>query len=467
MAANSDEAAYWLVAIPGWASSGDLTRQPKNTSTTASADDVSLNRRALEMKTTKMSDNFDFEIPKLRVGTLDTLMNLSDELGKLDTLSESLFKRIARTYKDLEKKDEKKELAVDQMSIHEYAERFRWNQAKYPLQAPLKDLVSKIQQDINAVDEELRKRTTKYQEVVSSLAAIERKETGTLLVKPLGGIVRPDDIIEKEYITTLLVVVPKAKEKQFNETYETMEELASEFEKKQADDDRKRTEDRGHHAHATAAAAQSIQQQQKDLSPEEKERLEMEAQELKRQKKAEERRKAIKNVVPQSAKYIAADGDFALYRILVLRKGADTIRNLCRENRYTVRSYEYDPEQMQNEKDEKAKLTTQKSKLLSTLLMWSEATFSDVFSAWIHLKAIRTFVESVLRFGIPVNFQAFLMKPKKGVRPKLRRALNELYGNLSGASLTGAVDSGDSADISGVGAEFYPYVYFPLNLDDS
>ena len=33
-----------------------------------------------------------------------------------------------------------------------------------------------------------------------------------------------------------------------------------------------------------------------------------------------------------------------------------------------------------------------------------------MFKAWIHVKAIRTFVEAVLRFGIPVNFQAIVLR---------------------------------------------------------
>ena len=53
--------------------------------------------------------------------------------------------------------------------------------------------------------------------------------------------------------------------------------------------------------------------------------------------------------------------------------------------------------------------------------------FSEAFSAWIHLKALRVFVESVLRFGVPVNFNAFLVRvcssPGAGGFPP-RRALS-------------------------------------------
>ena len=35
--------------------------------------------------------------------------------------------------------------------------------------------------------------------------------------------------------------------------------------------------------------------------------------------------------------------------------------------------------------------------------------FSEIFIAWTHLKALRTFVESVLRYALPTNFQCILV----------------------------------------------------------
>jgi V-type H+-transporting ATPase subunit C len=48
-------------------------------------------------------------------------------------------------------------------------------------------------------------------------------------------------------------------------------------------------------------------------------------------------------------------------------------------------------------------------------------------------------VESVLRFGLPVNFQAVVMEPHKGSTKKLRSELNKLYGHLDG-SAAGPID---------------------------
>jgi len=77
--------------------------------------------------------------------------------------------------------------------------------------------------------------------------------------------------------------------------------------------------------------------------------------------------------------------------------------------------------------------------------------------AWVHIKAVRVFVESVLRFGLPVDFSAVLIKPKRSTNDKkIRTKLATLYSNLSGNS--GNDDqfkaSGDSRD------EYYPYVSY-------
>ena len=59
--------------------------------------------------------------------------------------------------------------------------------------------------------------------------------------------------------------------------------------------------------------------------------------------------------------------------------------------------------------------------------------FSECFIAWIHVKALRVFVESVLRYGLPVNFQAMLLLPQKKTQKRLREKLNELYADLDSA----------------------------------
>lgn len=48
-----------------------------------------------------------------------------------------------------------------------------------------------------------------YNQLKGQLAALNRKRTGTLVVRDLASLVEPDDVIATENLTTLFVVVPK------------------------------------------------------------------------------------------------------------------------------------------------------------------------------------------------------------------------------------------------------------------
>ena len=103
------------------------------------------------------------------------------------------------------------------------------------------------------------------------------------------------------------------------------------------------------------------------------------------------------------------------------------------------------------------KLATDKKKQFGPLVRWLKVNFSECFMAWIHVKALRVFVESVLRYGtekisfylqyfnevffkgLPVNFQGMVLLPQKKTQKKLRDTLNQLYAHLDSAGGTGDV----------------------------
>merc|ERR1719466_682843 len=84
-------------------------------------------------------------------------------------------------------------------------------------------------------------------------------------------------------------------------------------------------------------------------------------------------------------------------------------------------------------KSELTKLHTDKKKQFGPLVRWLKVNFGESFTAWIHVKALRVFVESVLRFGLPVNFQGMVVLPQKKQVKKLRECLNDIYFHLDSA----------------------------------
>lgn len=59
---------------------------------------------------------------------------------------------------------------------------------------------------------------------------------------------------------------------------------------------------------------------------------------------------------------------------------------------------------------------------------------AQAFSAWIHICAVRLFVESILRYGLPPQFLSALMKPVVKTSVKLRKVLAMTFGGSSACS---------------------------------
>jgi V-type H+-transporting ATPase subunit C len=87
-----EDKLFWLISVP------------KKTSPDVFGD---LNRQTMQFKDLSQENN-KFEIPDLKVGTLNSLMELSDELNKIDMYVENMTRKIAKQLFDLmEKKPEK------------------------------------------------------------------------------------------------------------------------------------------------------------------------------------------------------------------------------------------------------------------------------------------------------------------------------------------------------------------------
>lgn len=159
-------------------------------------------------------------------------------------------------------------------------------------------------------------------------------------------------------------------------------------------------------------------------------------------------------VVPGSSKLLTEEGEHALYTVTLFKKVIDEFKNTARENKFTVRDFVYDEELLKAGRTERDKLLAEKQKQYAPLIRWLKINFGEIFAAYIHIKALRVFVESVLRYllnlnarsylkfsryGLPVNFQAAVIEPAKGAQKKLRQELHKLYIHLDG-SAAGPID---------------------------
>ncbi|XP_021104036.1 V-type proton ATPase subunit C 2 isoform X9 [Heterocephalus glaber] len=192
------------------------------------------NLQALERMNTvtsksNLSHNTKFSIPDFKVGTLDSLVGLSDELGKLDTFAESLIKRMAQTVADVMEDSEGKvqeNLLANGDNLTSFVSHFEWDMAKYPTKQTLVSVVDTVAKQLAQIEADLKSRTATYSALKTALENLEKRSTGNLFTRTLSDIVSKEDfVLDSEYLVTLLVIVPKASYAQWQKTYESLSDM--------------------------------------------------------------------------------------------------------------------------------------------------------------------------------------------------------------------------------------------------
>jgi len=354
--------------------------------------------------TTDQASSHKFNLPDLKVGTLDQLVGLSDDLTKLDNFAESITRKLVQYFSEILENEKDKlfeNLQVQGKDMIQYLTKFQWDTAKYPVKQSLRNISEIISKQITQIDADLKSKATGYNNLKNSLASLERKATGSLMTKDLADVVKKEDfVLGSEYLTTMLVVVPKSMYKDWELHYESLASM----------------------------------------------------------------------VVPKSSKLVYEDTEGGLFTVTLFRKVMDEYKVHCREKKFQVREFVYDEETLMQGKNEREKLAKEKNKQFAPLVRWLKINFSEMFSAWIHVKALRVFVESVLRYGLPVNFQAMLLQPNKRSVKKLREILNQLYAHLDASSMSGAGSLANvEDDVPGLMSlgqqEYFPYVFYKISID--
>ena len=153
-------------------------------------------------------------------------------------------------------------------------------------------------------------------------------------------------------------------------------------------------------------------------------------------------------VVPGSLKLVKEDADSALYAVTILKgqyeagyfegeeftPGTKTdfleeFAKACRKERYVIREFDYDPSQSGRAAMALEQLQVEVDGMRSGLTRWCKTHYGEAFVAWMHIKVIRVFCESVLRYGLPVDFTAVLYKVAPGKEQALTSALDKALGD--------------------------------------
>jgi len=135
----------------------------------------------------------------------------------------------------------------------------------------------------------------------------------------------------------------------------------------------------------------------------------------------------------------------------------DNFKASAREKRFIVREFEYDPSAKTVSTQEQADdLDAQVQQQKGSMVRWCKTHFGEAFSAWVHVKVIRAFVESVLRYGLPPNFVLAVLKLTPNKEKQVMQALDRVMQVDATAFMS------DGADEEGA-EEYHPYVRLVIN----
>lgn len=343
-----------------------------------------------------------FNVPdgerSLLFGSFDNLIRLTDELQKNDQQVDSILHRLERQYLDLDPKAEFKVKSQRQeRPFLDYMRTWQWDEAKYPKTRSISDNLSLLMSVVNKLDEEARNKTATYNEYKTQKGNLAKKEGASLLQRDLVDVLTPD------------VVKTNGS----------------------AEDDWIITE------YLTTVAVILPRGSDQDF--------------LKSYETFHEK------VVPMSARKFQGmddkDGN-SLWRVVMFKGAVETFQKKCREKRCVVRDFEYSEDKFKKLKVQREQLDESVRRQFELVRGLYSAAWSDAMVAWMHIKAMRVFVESVLRFGMPPCFASFIVSPKPSAAASARRALAEVLGKPGQGGMNDKMAADDE------GEEYFPYVSF-------
>lgn len=368
-----------------------------------------LNQWLSENLSVAASDVTSIDVPSFKIGTLDNLVNQSEELAKLDGQFQQMFTKAGELITSLYQGNAAQISAAKRIDgnyvAEKYMARFSWNSNKFRVDKPIPDLIDLISKESFQLDSDVRNSFNNYTNAKSNLSAVDRKQTGNLSVRSLHDVVRRDHfVLDSEYLQTVLIAVPVQQKTDFLNSYETLTQL----------------------------------------------------------------------VVPRSASVIAKDPEYILFNVTVFKKIVTEFLAKCREKKWTPREFKYSDSLIEDMRKEQQNASQIERKLYGEIVRLSRTAYSDIYKNWIHIRVIRVFVESVLRYGLPPNFLTSVVNadPAKGAKSldKCEAILIDKFGYLGGAAFSkdkrGKL-KGDS-DLHEYGAlvdnEYKPFVLFYMEV---
>ncbi|KAF7134064.1 hypothetical protein CNMCM5793_005693 [Aspergillus hiratsukae] len=179
-------------------------------------------------------------------------------------------------------------------------------------------------------------------------------------------------------------------------------------------------------------------------------------------------------VVPRSATLVASDDEFTLYAVTTFKKHSPEFVHRCRENKWIPRDFKYVEGGKEEERKEVERVGGDERKLWGETLRLGRTAWSEAVMVWVHVLVLRVFVETVLRYGLPLDFVCTIIRTHSSKHAdRAKRNLDEKYsylaGNAFGRDKKGRVKRDDPHEMAaggeGGGAEYTAYVYYEFEFN--
>ncbi|KAG5503632.1 hypothetical protein JIQ42_05854 [Leishmania sp. Namibia] len=309
-----------------------------------------------------------FVIPGLKVGTLDSLMEASDELAKLDPIMENTVQKLIGLMEETSGKPRSVVTTfrinqTQEMSSAGYIKNFLWSSAQFDPKETIQNIIEKFVRINATADERVRVMLMEYNDTRNKLIAANRKGEGNLSVRPIRELVTLYNrdyqcFVDTELLVTVFVAVPIAAQKEWLTTYWKINEY----------------------------------------------------------------------VCPQSNRVVAEDKEYVLNSIVMFRKVMDDVKAACRKKRYVIREVE-GVDDLSSADMRKLQQKAEKERKALYTLLWQQ--YCTCYVAWIHLKAVRVFIEALLKFGLPPRFIAVVLQVPADKEAEIRKRIAQVYPDLT------------------------------------
>lgn len=115
-------------------------------------------------------------------------------------------------------------------------------------------------------------------------------------------------------------------------------------------------------------------------------------------------------VVPRSAYFVDSDSEYNLYAVTVFKKHAQEFIHKARESKWVPRDFKAQEGGKEEEVKELRKTEAEEKRVWGEILRLCRTGWSEGVMALVHVVLLRIFVETVLRYGLPLDYVGAVVK---------------------------------------------------------